>query len=70
MERLKGFVSLDVEVLLPNLERRATELTERAKRKLAQRGEREAAEMKSLLEEQRNRILKQEQQYCVHGPGG
>lgn len=63
MERLKGFVGRDVEDLLPNLERRATELTERAKRKLAQRGEREAAEMKTLLEEQRDRILKQEQQY-------
>jgi hypothetical protein len=63
MERLKGFVARDVEDLLPNLERRATELTERAKRKLAQRGDREAAEMKTLLEEQRDRILKQEQQY-------
>ena len=63
MERLKGFVGRDVEDLLPNLERRATELTERAKRKLAQRGEREAAEMKALLGEQRDRILKQVQQY-------
>jgi len=60
---MKGFVGRDVEDLLPNLERRATELTERAKRKLAQRGEREAAEMKALLGEQRDRILKQVQQY-------
>ena len=63
MDRLKGFVARDVEDLLPNLERRAQELTERAKRKLTKRGMEEAADMKKLLEEQRDRILKQEQQY-------
>jgi len=49
--------------LLTHLERRATELTDRAKRKLEQRGEKEAAEMKTLLGEQRDRILKQFKQY-------
>ncbi len=63
MDRLKGYVGGDVENLLPHLERRSQQLTESAKRKLTQRGEREAAEMKTLLEEQRDRILKQEQQY-------
>ena len=64
-ERLKAHTVRDVDDLLPHLERRATELTERAKRKLEQRGEKEAAEMKTLLEEQRDRILKQVQQYEV-----
>ena len=63
LDKLKGCVARDVEDLLPNLERRATELTERAKRKLAKRGKQEAEDMKELLEEQRDRILKQEQQY-------
>jgi ERCC4-related helicase len=64
-DRLKAHTARDVEDLLPHLERRATELTERAKRKLEQRGEKEAAEMKTLLQEQRDRILKQVQQYEV-----
>lgn len=63
VERLKKHTARDVEDLLSHLERRATELTERAKRKLEQRGEKEAAEMKILLEEQRDRILKQFRQY-------
>lgn len=63
VERLKKHTARDVEDLLSHLERRATELTERAKRKLEQRGEKEAAEMKTLLQEQRDRILKQFRQY-------
>lgn len=63
VERLKKHTARDVEDLLSHLERRATELTERAKRKLEQRGEKEAVEMKTLLEEQRDRILKQFRQY-------
>jgi len=59
----KVHTSGDVEDVLPHLKRRATELTERAKRKLEQRGEKESTEMKSLLEEQRDRILKQVKQY-------
>ncbi len=63
VDKLKAYTARDVEDLLPHLERRANELTDRAKRKLEQRGEREAAEMKTLLEEQRDRILKQFNQY-------
>ncbi|MBD2073032.1 DEAD/DEAH box helicase [Phormidium sp. FACHB-592] len=63
VEKLKVHTARDVEDLLAHLERRATELTDRAKRKLEQRGEKEAAEMKTLLEEQRDRILKQVKQY-------
>ncbi|AFY66687.1 DISARM system SNF2-like helicase DrmD [Geitlerinema sp. PCC 7407] len=65
LDKLKTHTERDVEDLLPHLKRRATELTERAKRKLEQRGEKEAAEMKTLLEEQRDRILKQVKQYNV-----
>ncbi|AFY62386.1 DISARM system SNF2-like helicase DrmD [Synechococcus sp. PCC 6312] len=63
MDRMKECTARDVEELLPHLERRSQQLTESAKRKLTQRGEREAVEMKTLLEEQRDRILKQERQY-------
>ena len=63
VEKLKAHTARDVEDLLSHLERRATELTDRAKRKLEERGEKEAAEMKTLLEEQRDRILKQVKQY-------
>ncbi|WP_448596804.1 DISARM system SNF2-like helicase DrmD [Thermoleptolyngbya sp.] len=63
IDKLKVHTARDVEDLLPHLERRARELTDRAKRKLEQRGEKEAAEMKTLLEEQRDRILKQFKQY-------
>ncbi|MEP0872761.1 DISARM system SNF2-like helicase DrmD [Trichocoleus desertorum AS-A10] len=65
VERLKPHTTRDVEDLLSHLKRRATELSDRAKRKLEQRGEKEAAEMKTLLEEQRDRILKQFQQYEI-----
>jgi ERCC4-related helicase len=65
IDKLKVHTARDVEDLLPHLERRATELTDRAKRKLEQRGEKEAAEMKTLLEEQRDRILKQVRQYEI-----
>lgn len=65
VDKLKAHTARDVEDLLTHLERRATELTDRAKRKLEQRGAKEAAEMKTLLEEQRDRILKQFNQYEV-----
>ena len=63
VDRLKAHTARDVEDLLTHLETRATKLTESAKRKLEQRGEKEAKEMQSLLVEQRDRILKQFQQY-------
>lgn len=63
LERCKEYAARDVEDLVPHLERRAQTLTERAQRQLRQRGEKEAAEMKRLLEEQRDRISGQEQEY-------
>ncbi|WP_414571612.1 DISARM system SNF2-like helicase DrmD [Nostoc sp. CCY 9925] len=57
-ERLKKSAAQDVAELIPHLERRATVLAERAERKLTERGIREAAEMKKILEEQQTRILK------------
>ncbi len=57
-ERLKKSAAQDVAELIPHLERRATALAERAERKLTERGTKEAAEMKNILEEQQTRILK------------
>lgn len=65
-QRFKEYAAKDVEDLIPHLEKRAQTLTERAKKKLVERGIKEAKAMKELLEEQRNRILKQEKQYQVH----
>ncbi|MEM7579716.1 MAG: DISARM system SNF2-like helicase DrmD [Cyanobacteria bacterium P01_A01_bin.80] len=65
-QRFKEYAAKDVEDLIPHLEKRAQTLTERAKKKLGERGIKEAKAMKELLEEQRNRILKQEKQYQVH----
>ena len=67
-DRFQAYAPRDVEDLIPHLERRAEVLTERAKKKLQERGHKEAAEMKKLLEEQRDRILKQEKQYEVFQP--
>ncbi len=57
-ERLKKSAAQDIAELIPHLKRRATVLAERAERKLTERGIREAAEMKKILEEQETRILK------------
>ncbi|MHC0068528.1 DISARM system SNF2-like helicase DrmD [Nostoc sp. UIC 10890] len=57
-ERLKKSAAQDVAELIPHLERRATALAESAEKKLANRGVKEAAEMKNILEEQQTRILK------------
>lgn len=57
-ERLKKSAAQDIAELIPHLKRRATVLAERAERKLTERGIREAAEMKKILEEQQTRILK------------
>ncbi|BAZ19249.1 SNF2-related helicase (plasmid) [Kalymmatonema gypsitolerans NIES-4073] len=57
-ERLKKSAAQDVAELIPHLERRATALAESAEKKLANRGTKEAAEMKNILEEQQTRILK------------
>lgn len=61
-ERLRSFAAQDVLELLPNLEKRAATLVERATKKLTERGVREAAEMKQLLIEQRDSILLKERQ--------
>ncbi|MBE9003881.1 DEAD/DEAH box helicase [Fortiea sp. LEGE XX443] len=57
-ERLKKSAAQDVAELIPHLERRATALAESAEKKLANRGTKEAVEMKNILEEQQTRILK------------
>lgn len=57
-ERLKKSVAQDVAELILHLERRATALAESAEKKLANRGTKEAAEMKKILEEQQTRIIK------------
>ncbi len=57
-ERLKKSAAQDVAELIPHLERRATALAESAEKNLANRGTKEAAEMKKILEEQQTRILK------------
>ena len=66
LERCKEYAARDVADLLSHLERRAQTLAERATRKLTERGEKEAAQMKKLLEEQRARILKHEAKYESH----
>ena len=62
-ERLRSFAAQDVLELLPNLEKRAATLVERATKKLTERGVREAAEMKQLLIEQQQSILAKEKQH-------
>ncbi|MEH2207171.1 MAG: DISARM system SNF2-like helicase DrmD [Nostoc sp.] len=57
-ERLKKSAAQDIAELIPHLERRATASAESAEKKLANRGTKEAAEMKNILEEQQTRIIK------------
>ncbi|BAY35428.1 SNF2-related helicase (plasmid) [Nostoc carneum NIES-2107] len=61
-QRLCQATSQDVGELTPHLHKRAEVLAERAKKKLTARGEKEAEEMKKILEEQRDRILKTKQE--------
>ncbi|AGY56937.1 DISARM system SNF2-like helicase DrmD [Gloeobacter kilaueensis] len=55
---LKNAAAQDVEELEPHLKRRSDILAERATKKLSERGLKEAAEMRKLLEEQRRLIEK------------
>ena len=55
-KRLLGSIQTDIADLRPHLETVATRARERAERLLAQRAERESAEMSRLLTEQRSRI--------------
>jgi hypothetical protein len=54
--RLLDSIARDVEELLPHLETRARQSAERARARLAERGAREAAEMRAIIEGQRKRI--------------
>lgn len=60
--RLQQFASQDIAELIPHLNRRADVLEERAKRKLTERGQKEATEMKAILEEQRKRIITRQEE--------
>lgn len=57
-ERFQEYAAIDVAELIPHLESRAQTLSDRASRKLQERGQKEGAEMKKLLEEQRDRLIK------------
>ncbi|MDB9504716.1 DISARM system SNF2-like helicase DrmD [Spirulina major CS-329] len=60
--QFKGYAPQDVLELEPHLERRAAQLTHRARQNLLKRGESEAQAMEQLLIEQRDRILNQQGQ--------
>lgn len=62
-DQFKNYAARDVEELIPHLEDHAKVLTERAERELTKRGTKEAKDMKQLLEDQRDRILKQQERY-------
>lgn len=57
LTQLQAYAARDVEDLVGHLEKRATVLTDRAMKELTKRGQKEAAEMRALLTEQRDRIL-------------
>ncbi len=54
---LRAAASTDIDQLLPRMEAKGRELAADATRKLAERGEREAASMRRILEEQQKRVL-------------
>jgi len=56
IRRLKDSVKLDIESLLPHLERRADDFAEKATYRLAERADQEKRSMIQLLESQRERI--------------
>jgi len=60
--RLKQAAAQDIEELIPHLNHRAEVLAERAKKKLTARGEKEAVEMRKILETQRDRILQRQEE--------
>jgi len=61
-QRLSQAAAQDVEELTPHLNRRAETLAERAQKKLAARGQKEAAEMQAILQDQHDRILKRQKE--------
>jgi Helicase conserved C-terminal domain len=56
-ELLKSNATQDIADLIPHLQRRANALAERAERELIKRGQKEAGEMKKILEQQQQSIL-------------
>jgi len=62
-ERLKKSAAQDIAELIPHLKRRATALAESAEKKLTNRGIKEAAEMKKILESQQTRIVKCQEEF-------
>jgi SNF2 family DNA or RNA helicase len=60
--RLRESAAQDVVELIPHLKLRAEKLAERAQRKLSARGEKEAAEMRAILLDQRQQILSREKE--------
>ena len=65
LSELQGHAVRDVEELVNHLETRSAMLTKNALKELTKRGQKEAAEMKALLEEQRDRILKQQKSHST-----
>ncbi len=59
----------DVAELLPHLDKRGRELAEGATRMLAERGEREALAMRTILQEQQKRIAATVEQHRDRAPG-
>ncbi len=57
--RLLDSANRDIEELLPQLEKRAETVAERAVKKLRERGEREAGKLRETLERQRSRVIKE-----------
>jgi hypothetical protein len=66
LKRLQASAPKDVADLLPHLEERGAALADDAGRRLAERGEREAAAMRSILEEQKRRVAATAEKY--HDP--
>ncbi len=62
-QRLLASIGRDMEDLLPHLRQRAEALAEKAKEKLKERGQKEAADMADILEKQRERIAKRAAQF-------
>lgn len=63
--RLNQSAVQDVAELIQPLENRAEILAERGKRDLAKRGEKEANEMRLILEQQQERILQEQENYKI-----
>jgi ERCC4-related helicase len=61
-ELLQNNAAPDIAELIPHLQRRAETLAQRAEKKLTARGQKEAAEMKTILAEQQQRIRERQQE--------